>query len=49
MKVLSIDFDYFVKATLKERNEIPDVPVFLNSPMAITATEIYCRHHKEQS
>ena len=37
----------YIIQLLKERNEIPDVPVFLNSPMAITATEIYCRHHKE--
>ena len=32
---------------LREENRIPDVPVFLNSPMAINATEIYCEHHKE--
>ncbi|WP_250657363.1 MBL fold metallo-hydrolase RNA specificity domain-containing protein [Alkalimarinus coralli] len=37
----------YILQVLKERNEIPDVPVFLNSPMAITATEIYCNHHKE--
>ncbi len=37
----------YIIQLLKERNDIPDVPVFLNSPMAITATEIYCRHHKE--
>ncbi|UZE95146.1 MBL fold metallo-hydrolase RNA specificity domain-containing protein [Alkalimarinus alittae] len=37
----------YIIQLLKERNEIPDVPVYLNSPMAITATEIYCNHHKE--
>lgn len=37
----------YIIQLLKERNEIPDVPVFLNSPMAISATETYCRHHKE--
>jgi Cft2 family RNA processing exonuclease len=37
----------YILQLLKERNEIPDVPVFLNSPMAITATEIYCKHNKD--
>lgn len=32
---------------LKAEFKIPDLPVYLNSPMAITATEIYCRHNKE--
>lgn len=32
---------------LKKQKRIPDLPIFLNSPMAITATEIYCRHNKE--
>jgi metallo-beta-lactamase family protein len=26
--------------------EIPSIPVFLNSPMAQDATEIFCKHHK---
>ncbi len=34
-------------ARLKQRGEIPDLPVFLNSPMAVDATEIYHRHHEE--
>jgi metallo-beta-lactamase family protein len=34
-------------ARLRQRGEIPAVPVFLNSPMAIDATEIYHRHHDE--
>jgi metallo-beta-lactamase family protein len=34
-------------AELIEEKRIPDVPVFLNSPMAINATEIYCRHYKD--
>lgn len=32
---------------LIERGEIPYVPVFLNSPMSVDATEIYHRHHDE--
>ena len=31
---------------LKEDHRIPDVPIFLNSPMAIKATEIYCKFKK---
>ena len=36
-------------ARLMERGEIPHVPVFLNSPMAVKATEIYHRHHAEHN
>jgi len=32
---------------LKQSHRIPNLPIFLNSPMAISATEIYCRHNKE--
>jgi metallo-beta-lactamase family protein len=32
---------------LKQRKAIPDVPVWLDSPMATNATELYVRHHKE--
>jgi len=32
---------------LKNTNRIPNLPIYLNSPMAISATEIYCRHNKE--
>lgn len=32
---------------LKKQKRIPNLPVHLNSPMAITATELYCKHHKE--
>jgi metallo-beta-lactamase family protein len=32
---------------LKQRGAIPDLPVFLDSPMAIDTTEIYHRHHAE--
>jgi metallo-beta-lactamase family protein len=32
---------------LKARNAIPDLPVFLNSPMAIDMTAIYQRHRTE--
>lgn len=34
-------------AQLMKRDEIPYVPVYLNSPMAVDATEIYHRHHDE--
>lgn len=34
-------------ARLMNRGEVPPVPVFLNSPMAVDATEIYHRHHEE--
>lgn len=34
-------------ARLKQRGEIPAIPVFLNSPMAINATDIYHRFHDE--
>lgn len=32
---------------LRQRGEIPAVPVYLNSPMAINATDIYERHHDQ--
>ncbi|MDI1268084.1 MAG: MBL fold metallo-hydrolase [Polaromonas sp.] len=32
---------------LKERSEIPDMPVYLNSPMAIDMTDIYHRYRAE--
>lgn len=32
---------------LKAANEIPDIPVFLNSPMAAEATDLYCDHRGE--
>lgn len=34
-------------ARLRERGEIPAVPVFLNSPMAVDATRLYHDHHGE--
>ncbi len=34
-------------ARLMKREEIPYVPVYLNSPMAVDATDIYHRHHDE--
>ena len=34
-------------ARLRQRGEIPAIPVFLNSPMAINATDIYHRYHDE--
>ncbi|MCA9507986.1 MAG: MBL fold metallo-hydrolase [Myxococcales bacterium] len=32
---------------LKDKKEIPDIQVFLDSPMAIDATELYCHYHDE--
>lgn len=32
---------------LKRKNKIPDVPVFLDSPMAIKATEAFCHYPNE--
>jgi len=34
-------------ARLRQRGEIPPIPVYLNSPMAINATDIYHRYHDE--
>lgn len=34
-------------ARLRQRGEIPRVPVFLNSPMAIKATDLYHQYHAE--
>ena len=34
-------------ARLRQRGEIPPIPVYLNSPMAINATDIYHRYHEE--
>jgi len=34
-------------ARLRSRGAIPPIPVYLNSPMAIDATQIYRRHHDE--
>ena len=33
---------------LRQRGAIPDVPVFLNSPMAVNASDIYRRYPQEQ-
>lgn len=32
---------------LKQRGAVPDLPIFLDSPMAVDTTEIYRRHHDE--
>jgi metallo-beta-lactamase family protein len=37
---------YVIHKLIAEKR-IPDFPVFLNSPMAIKATEIFCHFHKE--
>jgi metallo-beta-lactamase family protein len=37
----------YLISELDKAGEIPKVPIYLNSPMAIDATEIYCRHAGE--
>jgi len=37
----------YVVHKIMGEGRIPKLSVFLNSPMAIKATEIFCRHHKE--
>lgn len=37
---------YFIYQ-LKAENRIPNIPVFLDSPMATNATELFCRYSKE--
>jgi metallo-beta-lactamase family protein len=37
---------YYVER-LKAAKRIPDIPVFLNSPMAVDATEVYWAYHRE--
>lgn len=37
----------YVVHKIMQEGRTPKLPVFLNSPMAIKATEIFCRHHKE--
>lgn len=37
----------FLIHELQKQKRIPDVPVYLNSPMAISATEIFHKHHQE--
>ena len=32
---------------LRQAGAIPDMPIVLDSPMAISATEVYDRHHEE--
>jgi metallo-beta-lactamase family protein len=36
-------------AELRERHAIPDVPIYLDSPMAIDATEIFQRHPEDHT
>lgn len=37
---------YFIYQ-LKKANQIPDIPVFLDSPMSVSATEIFCHYTSE--
>jgi metallo-beta-lactamase family protein len=34
----------YVLRALKERKAIPDLPVYVDSPMAVEVTELFCRH-----
>jgi metallo-beta-lactamase family protein len=34
---------------LRDRGDIPDVPVYLNSPMAVSTTELYVKHAGQHS
>jgi metallo-beta-lactamase family protein len=34
----------YLMRDLKAKGTIPDLPVYVDSPMAITVTELYCRH-----
>jgi len=36
-------------AELRNSGKIPNVPIFLDSPMAIKATEIYCQHQEDHN
>jgi metallo-beta-lactamase family protein len=37
---------HFIAELITEKR-VPDIPVYLNSPMAINANEIYCEHYTE--
>jgi len=37
----------YILRDLKSRGAIPDLPVFVDSPMAISVTELFCRHMDE--
>jgi metallo-beta-lactamase family protein len=37
----------YVLRDLKSRGSIPDLPVFVDSPMAVRVTELFCRHMGE--
>jgi metallo-beta-lactamase family protein len=37
----------YVLRDLKERKAIPDLPVYVDSPMAVEVTELFCRHTAE--
>ena len=39
---------YYIRE-LKRKNAVPDIPVYLNSPMAIKANDVFCRNFAESN
>ncbi len=39
----------YILHRLMKKNRLPDIPVYLDSPMAIAATELFCRYSQEQA
>jgi metallo-beta-lactamase family protein len=37
----------YLLATLKGEGRVPDIPVYLDSPMAISVSDIYCRYSRQ--
>ncbi len=37
----------YMLMTLREQGRIPDIPVYLDSPMAISVSDIYCRYSEQ--
>ena len=37
----------YIVRKLEDANRIPKLPVYVDSPMAISVTELYMRHHED--